>query len=189
MKRELLLSFVGHAVVVAVLAVFGAATVARDTRRPMVLSISVVSPGTPFPQQETKGTSLLQSGPKSQGKPQPEAQTKPGTGTFKRQGLGASVEGAEALGYSYYINVILTRISDNWSDPYVGQAGVLSATVVFVVEKDGSVRDVKLEKTSGDRAYDESCTRALLVTDRFPSLPPEFTGPRLKLHLEFEHKP
>jgi TonB family protein len=191
MKRELLFSFVGHAVALGIVALLGIAHVARDSRRPMVLSVSVVSPGTPLPQQAVKGTALVEPKPKAQGKPQPKpkTETKTDASTYKRQGLGARIEGAEALGYSYYLNVILTRLSENWLDPYLGQAQVLTATVVFVIEKDGTVREVKLEKTSGDRTYDESCTRALLVTDRFPPLPPEFTGPRLKLHLEFEHKP
>jgi TonB family protein len=93
------------------------------------------------------------------------------------------------LGYSYYLNVILTRISDNWLNPYAGDAKVLTATVVFTIERDGMVKEVKIEKKSGDAAYDASCERALLVLDRLPPLPPEFTGPRLKLHLEFEQKP
>lgn len=189
MKRELLFSFVGHAVALGIVALLGISHVARDQRRPMVLSVSVVSPGTPLPQQAVKGTALVEPKPRTQGKTPTKTEPKTDASTYKRQGLGARIEGAEALGYSYYLNVILTRISENWLDPYLGQAQVLTATVVFVIEKDGSVREVKLEKTSGDRTYDESCTRALLVTDRFPPLPPEFTGPRLKLHLEFEHKP
>jgi TonB family protein len=190
MKRELLVSFVGHALLIAVLAVLGAERVAKDTRRPMVLSVSVVSAGSPLPQQETKGTTLVESKPAVQAKSQAKSTPKPDTGsTYKRQGLGAKIEGAEALGYSYYLNVILTRISENWLDPYQGQNTKLTATVVFVIERDGSVKEVKLEKTSGDRAYDNSATRALLVLDRLPPLPPEFTGPRLKLHLEFEHTP
>ena len=107
----------------------------------------------------------------------------------KRQGLGARIEGAEALGYSYYLNVLLTRISDNWLNPYAGESKVLTATVAFVIEKDGTIREVKVEKKSGDAGYDASCERALLVIDRFPPLPPEFTGQRLRLHLEFEQKP
>jgi len=84
---------------------------------------------------------------------------------------------------------VLTRISDNWLNPYAGEANVLTATVVFVIERDGTVTGVQVEKKSGDAAYDASCERALLVLDKLPPLPPEFTGPRLKLHLEFEQKP
>jgi TonB family protein len=188
---ELLLSFAGHALVVVIAALLGISRAVKDTRRPIVFNVAVVSPGTPLPMTETKGTTLVEAKPKSQAKAKVEAKAEPkkGESMVKRQGLGARIEGAEALGYSYYLNVILTRISDNWLNPYAGDAKVLTATVMFVIERDGTVKEVKIEKKSGDAAYDASCERALLVLDRLPPLPPEFTGPRLKLHLEFEQKP
>jgi TonB family protein len=188
---ELLLSFAGHALVVVIAALLGISRAVKDTRRPIVFNVAVVSPGTPLPMTETKGTTLVEAKPKSQAKAKVEAKAEPkkGESMVKRQGLGARIEGAEALGYSYYLNVILTRISDNWLNPYAGDAKALTATVMFVIERDGTVKEVKIEKKSGDAAYDASCERALLVLDRLPPLPPEFTGPRLKLHLEFEQKP
>ena len=107
----------------------------------------------------------------------------------RKQGLGARIEGADALGYSYYLNIILSKISENWYNPYMGQSRTLLATVYFIIERDGTVKEVKLETGSGDGPYDMSCTRALLVTEKLPPLPPEFKGERLKLHLEFEYKP
>jgi TonB family protein len=195
---ELFLSLAGHALIIGVAAVLGASHVVKDTRRPIVFNVSVVSPATPLPEaSEPKGATVVEAKPKAEPKTQTKAATetnpksapKRSGGTVKRQGLGARVEGAEALGYSYYLNVILTRINDNWMNPYVGSGKTFSATVVFVIERDGNVRDVKLEKKSGDAAYDAACERALLVTDKLPPLPPEFPGPRLKLHLEFEQKP
>ncbi len=186
---ELLLSFAGHALIVGIVALLSVNRAVRDTRKPIVFNVAVVSPGTPLPQTESKGTTLVESKPKSQAKAQAKTEPEKGSNVVKRQGLGARIEGAEALGYSYYLNVILTRISDNWLNPYAGEAKVLTATVVFIIERDGIVREVKLEKPSGDPSYDASCERALLVLDRLPPLPPEFTGPRLKLHLEFEQKP
>jgi TonB family protein len=188
---ELLLSFAGHALVVVIAALLGISRAVKDTRRPIIFNVAVVSPGTPLPMTETKGTTLVEAKPKSQAKAKVETKAEPkkGESMVKRQGLGARIEGAEALGYSYYLNVILTRISDNWLNPYAGDAKVLTATVMFVIERDGTVKEVKIEKKSGDAAYDASCERALLVLDRLPPLPPEFTGPRLKLHLEFEQKP
>ncbi|MCX6841376.1 MAG: energy transducer TonB [candidate division WOR-3 bacterium] len=188
---ELLLSFAGHVLVVGIAVLVTMGHVARDTRKPIVFNVAVVSPGTPLPATETKGTTLVESKPKSQAKTETETKAEPkkGSDVVKRQGLGARIEGAEALGYSYYLNVILSRISDNWLNPYAGGTKILTATVMFVIERDGMVKDVKVEKKSGDAAYDASCERALLVLDRLPPLPPEFTGPRLKLHLEFEQKP
>jgi outer membrane biosynthesis protein TonB len=197
---DLLLSLAAHAIIIGVAVLLSASRAVKDTRRPIVFNVSVVNPATPLPEAtEPKGTTVLEAKPKAQPKAKTKAKPKPktkpksapkrGDGTVKRQGLGARVEGAEALGYSYYLNVILTRINDNWINPYVGSGKTLNATVVFVIERDGTVRDVKLEKKSGDGVYDASCERALLVLDRLPPLPPEFTGPRLKLHLEFEQKP
>ncbi len=190
---DLLLSLAGHALIIGIAVLLSVSRAVKDTRRPIVFNVAVVSPGTPLPATESKGTTLVESKPKSQPKARAKAKAKAkpkrGSNVVKRQGLGARIEGAEALGYSYYLNVILSRISDNGLNPYVGEAKVLNATVMFVIERDGTVRDVKLEKKSGDGAYDASCERALLVLDRLPPLPPEFTGPRLKLHLEFEQKP
>lgn len=190
---DLLLSLAGHAVLIGIAVLLSVGRAVKDTRRPIIFNVAVVSPGTPLPKTETKGTTLVESKPKAQpkakAKAKAKAEPKRGSNVVKRQGLGARIEGAEALGYSYYLNVILSRISDNWLNPYAGEAKVLNATIMFVIERDGTVRDVKIEKKSGDGAYDASCERALLVLDRLPPLPPEFTGPRLKLHLEFEQKP
>lgn len=193
---DLLLSVVGHVLIIGVAVLVSASRVVKDTRRPIVFNVAVVSPGTPLPEAaEPKGATVVEAKPKSQPKAKAKTKTaakaapKRGSNVVKRQGLGARIEGAEALGYSYYLNVILSRISDNWLNPYAGEARVLNATVMFVIERDGTVKEVKLEKRSGDGAYDASCERALLVLDRLPPLPPEFTGPRLKLHLEFEQKP
>ncbi len=194
---DLLLSFVIHAAVIGAAAALSVSHAVKDTRRPIVFNVSVVSAGTPLPEEtESKGTTVVEAKPKAQTKAKAKVEAKPAPkkgegGMVRRKGLGigARIEVAEALGYSYYLNVILTRISDNWINPYAGSGRTLNATVMFVIERDGSVKDVKVEKKSGDAAYDASCERALLVTDKLPPLPPEFTGPRLKLHLEFEQKP
>jgi hypothetical protein len=195
---DLLVSLAGHAVIIGVAALLSLSRAVKDTRRPIVFNVAVVSPGTPLPEAtEAKGATVVEAKPKPQPKAKAKTKTKTpakaapkrGSNVVKRQGLGARIEGAEALGYSYYLNVILSRISDNWLNPYAGEAKVLNATVMFVIERDGTVKEVKLEKKSGDGAYDASCERALLVLDRLPPLPPEFTGPRLKLHLEFEQRP
>jgi TonB family protein len=200
LSSDLFLSFLIHAAIIVAAAALSVSHAVKDTRRPIVFNVSVVSPATPLPEAaEPKGTTVVEAKPKAQPKAKtkaatetkPKAAPKSGSGIVRRKGLGlgARVEGAEALGYSYYLNVILTRINDNWINPYAGSGRTFNATVMFVIERDGAVRDVKLEKKSGDAAYDAACERALLVTDKLPPLPPEFTGPRLKLHLEFEQKP
>jgi TonB family protein len=104
----------------------------------------------------------------------------------RRQGLGARVDGASALGYNYYLSQMLDRIGANWSDPYTGRNRTLRATVAFVIERDGTLTEAAVEAGSGDQSFDAACLRAVQVTDRLPPLPSEFTAPRLKIHLEFE---
>ena len=193
MKKEVLLSFVGHAVLLATLGIITGLGIRRDTRRPEVFTIQIIDPGTPAPVTETPKTHLVEPKPKPQAtpetKPKPEPKKEEPKTVRTKQGLGARIEGADALGYSYYLNIILNKIAENWLNPYAGQARPHTATVYFIIEKDGTITGVKLEKGSGDAAYDASCNRALLATEKLPPLPPEFTGTRLKLHLEFEHKP
>ncbi|HDQ99061.1 MAG TPA: TonB family protein [candidate division WOR-3 bacterium] len=203
MKRELVFSTVIHVVLLAALGIISAIG-ARPRTRPQVYQVTLVSGGTPESRTETRPeqTRVVEPEPKPEAKPEPRTETKPeakpkpepskprpSRETVRRQGLGARIEGAQALGYSYYLNVILARISENWLNPYAGQNRAILATVFFVVERDGTIGEVKLEKSSGDAAYDASCTRALLVTGKLPPLPSEFTGERLRLHLEFEYKP
>ena len=192
MKKEILFSFVGHVVLLAAVGIATGLHLVRDTRRPEVITVHIVNPGSPQPVKETPTAHLVEPKPKPQAKPAPKKpEPKPKEeSVVKKQGLGARIEGADALGYSYYLNIILTKIADNWYNPYAGQPATLRATVYFVVEKDGTIADVKIEKGSGNPSYDASCTRALLATERLPPLPPEYTaGSQLKLHLEFESKP
>ena len=192
MRRELLFSFVGHLVLIGLLAVFTGLRPSRPRSRPAVFSISIVSPGgMSAPAARSSGASVVTPRPKSE-KPKTEPKPEPGPGeesVVRKHGLGARIEGADALGYSYYLNTILTRIADNWANPYQGGSTEYRATVYFVVEKDGTITGVKIEKGSGVGPYDASCERALLVTEKLPALPPEFSGERLKLHLEFEYVP
>jgi len=191
MKKEVLVSFVGHLVLVGAVTLAGALKLGRPKSHPPMLVVQLIGSGAPQPVVESPTAKVLEPKPKAQVKPEPEPEPKPEnqSGVVKKHGLGARIEGADALGYAYYLNTILAKIGDNWANPYAGQNKTFTATVYFVVEKDGRITEVKLEKGSGNAAYDASTTRALLVTQQLPALPPEFTGPRLKLHLEFEYKP
>jgi TonB family protein len=191
MKRELLFSFIGHIALVAVLGIVGALRLSRPEPRPQVFAVKLVNPGTPEPVETPSKASVVQPKPRATKKPEPKPKPRPEKkeSVVKKRGIGARIEGADALGYAYYLNIILARIADNWYNPYAGQSVEYRSTVYFIIEQDGTVREVKVEKGSGNGAYDASCERALLVTEKLPPLPPEFTGARLKLHLEFEQVP
>lgn len=193
MTRDLLFSSFGHALLLLIAAAVTSRSPVRDMRRPPVIAVRLPPAGEaqPQPRPEKKQAEVVEPKPKAQSAPKPATQPKPveQQNQVRRFGLGVNIEGAEALGYSYYLTRMLEMINANWLNPYAGQAISRSATIVFLIERDGVISDVRIEKSSGDRAYDLSCERAVKVTEKLPPLPADFAGPRLKLHLEFEQKP
>ncbi len=87
--------------------------------------------------------------------------------------------------YSYYLNILLNKINKNWHNPFKGEDVVLKSTVYFEVDKNGTVRNVRLEENSGNDLYNETTILAVVATKKLPPLPQEFANDYLKVHLEF----
>jgi TonB family protein len=190
-KRELLISFTGHLSILVIIAFLSARQKPREITRPGVITVQIL-PGSRTPENPPEPkTHLVQPAPKpvpakktpDQPAPQPK---KAEDNVLRRAGLGARVEGATALGYNYYLQQMLERIAENWQDPFSGKTVIAKAVVMFTIERNGTITEVKLERSSGDALFDESCLRSVIVTGKLPPLPDEFTAPRLKIHLEFE---
>ncbi|MEO0019079.1 MAG: energy transducer TonB [candidate division WOR-3 bacterium] len=193
MKRELLISFAGHIILVGIIAFITQNVKKSETAtRPAVITVEILRGITPGEENLPSTAHLFEQIPKptpikKEGeKPKSKLEPKGTDAMIKRAGLGAKVEGVAALGYNFYIQQMLERIAENWQDPQSNRTKKITATVMFVIERDGSLREIKLERGSGDAIFDESCLRAIMVTRKLPPLPEEFTAPRLKIHLEFE---
>jgi TonB family protein len=87
--------------------------------------------------------------------------------------------------YSYYLNILLNKISRNWHNPFKGKDIILMSIVYFEVDKNGHIYSVRLEEDSGNELYNETAMRAVIITKRLPPLPEEFSDDYLKVHLEF----
>lgn len=87
--------------------------------------------------------------------------------------------------YSYYLNILLNKISKNWHNPFKDKDVVLKSIVYFEVDKTGRIYSVRLEEKSGDAIYDETTMRAVTMAKKLPPLPQEFADDYLKVHLEF----
>lgn len=192
MKRELFISFTGHLVIFLVISFLSIRQKSNQITRPAVITVQILKGGTQEPETPKPAPHLVEPAPKpTPGKkdaerPKPKSSSKRDDGIVQRQGLGAKIEGIQVLGYNYYLQEMLERIGENWENLYHSGSQRLKATVVFVIERDGRLVDIKLEKGSGNEMFDESCVRAVTVTRKLPPLPNEFTAPRIKIHLEFE---
>ncbi|MBN2620398.1 TonB C-terminal domain-containing protein [candidate division WOR-3 bacterium] len=87
--------------------------------------------------------------------------------------------------YSYYLNILLTKIQKNWDNPFKGKDVVLKSIVYFEVDQKGTINNVRLEENSGNDLYNETTIRAITLTKKLPPLPQEFSDDYLKVHLEF----
>jgi TonB family protein len=96
---------------------------------------------------------------------------------------GARVEGDFCC--PAYIETMKSMIYANWNQNQ-GAAG--RAEIKFTIRRDGMLTAVGVEKSSNNPLLDLESRRAVLVTQRIPPLPEQFTRPTLTVYLIFEYK-
>ena len=84
-----------------------------------------------------------------------------------------------------YLNQVLSIIDSSWAKNQTERG----ATVMkFTIARDGSVRDVSVERSSGVGILDRASRSALVDPNtRLPSLPTEYQRPTLTVHLTFPY--
>lgn len=133
--------------------------------------------------------------PKKEGVPKKENAKKPkeikkGTNQGVKQGLPdikpqIYTGSGRGFTYSYYLNILLNKIGQNWHNPYKEKDVILKSIVYFEVDKNGNISNIRIEEDSGDEIYNESTMRAVSLAKKLPPLPQEFSDDYLKVHLEF----
>jgi protein TonB len=80
-----------------------------------------------------------------------------------------------------YVAEMLQIIHRNWRQ----QQGARGDTVMrFVIDRQGTLSDIAVSRSSGNFLLDQAATRALTLT-KLPPLPREYTNPTLTVNLEF----
>lgn len=117
-----------------------------------------------------------------------------GSGGGSGSGIGlqspySSQIGLSTFPYTYYLQIIIDRVSGNWFTSLVdpGTRGNFQTTVYFRILRDGRVSSLKIEESSGLRTLDLSALRAVQSSSPFPPLPREYEEEYLGIHLIFEH--
>jgi TonB family protein len=116
------------------------------------------------------------------------APAKPGTGGPVGAGGNVGVGGATFdqpdFNYSYYVERMLVTIGMNWFKP--AESVPISPMIRFRIERDGSISDPQVERSSGLPYVDRAALRAVMASSPLPPLPQEFGGRYLGVHLIFE---
>lgn len=80
-----------------------------------------------------------------------------------------------------YLSQMLQIVHRNWQQ----RQGTRGATVMrFVIDRQGTLSDITVARSSGNFLLDQAATRALTVT-RLPALPREYPNLTLTVNLEF----
>lgn len=113
--------------------------------------------------------------------------TTPGTTAAGDIAVGTSgVTGLEGgdFPYTMYIDRMKTLVGNRWFRPQNINGPV--ATVYFVIERDGTIRDAKLEVASGNGTFDRAALRSVIEASPLPPLPFGYNGTYLGVHLTFK---
>jgi protein TonB len=111
----------------------------------------------------------------------------PAYGGISVQGQGGS---DFASRYGWYIGAVTRAISQNWMqntiDPPVRAARKAKTILTFTINRDGSIKNIRVSESSGNRSMDDSAQRALLSIDRFPPLPTDYSGRYVDVIFSFD---
>jgi TonB family protein len=83
----------------------------------------------------------------------------------------------------YLINM-RDRIRKNWNE---NQKTTGLVTMKFVIQRNGQITDIELDKSSGNAVLDLTAQRALINTKELAPLPAAYTPQQLTLYLDFEY--
>lgn len=116
----------------------------------------------------------------------------PGAGPGIGSGTGSTYSsqiGLSNFPFTYYLQIIIDRVSSNWFTSLVdpGTTGSFQSTVHFRIYKNGQISEPKIEESSGIRSLDLSALRAIKSSAPFPPLPKAYEDEYLGIYLIFEH--
>jgi periplasmic protein TonB len=115
--------------------------------------------------------------------------TTPGATTsgVQVQGQGG---GDFATRYGWYVEAVRRKIGSNWNlfeiDPGVRSARLAKSVMTFTIYRDGSVKNIRMEQSSGNASMDNSAQRALANAAPMPALPNDYSGSYVNVSFDFD---
>ena len=87
--------------------------------------------------------------------------------------------------YPWYITQVREALWTAWTEK-MPSGGNLRCTVRFTINRNGSIKGVSVEKSSGNRLFDSAAESSTQAAAPFASLPDDFYEDRLTVHVEFK---
>jgi len=87
--------------------------------------------------------------------------------------------------YPWYITQVREALWTAWT-ARMPSSGLLKCTVKFDLLRKGSVKNVGVERSSGNRLFDYAAETSVENAGPFPPLPDDYYEDRLTVHVEFK---
>jgi protein TonB len=107
-------------------------------------------------------------------------------------GVSMQGEGGDFAGrYPWYVQAMRRVVGQNWNqneysiDPSIRAARKAKTTVTFSINRDGTIKSIKVSDSSGNKSMDDAAMRSLLSIDRLPPLPPDYSGSYVNVSFDF----
>ncbi len=108
-----------------------------------------------------------------------------GLSTGGGPGTGSSLEITGDFCCPDYVALMVETIRRSWNQ----QAEVAGSVMIkFTIERDGTITQDSVEKTSGQYQLDTAARTAVQITRKLPPLPAQYTNPTLTVHLNFQYQ-
>jgi TonB family protein len=95
-----------------------------------------------------------------------------------------------ATRYGWYVEAVRRKIGSNWNlfeiDPAVRSARRARTVLTFTINRDGSVKNIRMESSSGNISMDNSAQRALASAGTMPPLPNDYAGSFVNVDFDFD---
>jgi protein TonB len=111
----------------------------------------------------------------------------PLNGGMAIQGQGG---GEFSARYPWYVESVRKRISENWNqntiDPQVRAARKAHTIVTFTIMRDGTIKNFRIDTSSGNRSMDDSAARDMLSIEKVIALPADWRGNSVDVTFDFD---
>ena len=107
-----------------------------------------------------------------------------GNGGEAAEGIGGGFRTDTDFPYPWYISQVREALFNAWAANSPSAAG-LQCTAMFTILRNGSTKNAKIEKSSGNRLFDSAALAAVRAASPFSRLPDDFYEDVLTIHVEF----
>lgn len=100
-------------------------------------------------------------------------------------GGGSSLTTDSDFPYPWYITKVREALYNAWSAKMTDTTN-MQCTVAFTILLNGTIKNVRVEKSSGNRLFDNAAETSVKMSAPFERLPDDFYEDTLTIHVEFK---